>query len=313
MNLAWAMGLDLGGTGLKHGLVSEAGDLLCMHTIPSRAAEGPDAVVSQLRAALTILTHDAAERGISPCAVGLGCPGTVDPTAGTLSGALPNLPGMRGLPIVSLLGDLAGMPPVVDNDANVMALAEALVGAGRGLDSVLGVTIGTGIGAGLVLRGEIYRGEGAAGEIGHMRIEPDGRPCACGGAGCLEQYGAVPALSRAYRDITGESVDARAVIEYWILGGEAAMEAVDRWSGFLARGLAAVLTMLHPSCLVLGGGIMEGRATLLTFLDRRIRAHCLGVIADSVSIRAAERGPSAGVVGAGMSALGTHRRATGAG
>lgn len=297
------MGVDVGGTLLKHGLVSGDGTLLSLHTLPSRSSDGATAMMGQLAMAVAGLQAEADHRGVTPCAIGIACPGTIDPVSRTLTGALPNMPGLRGMPIIARVEELIGLPGAGDNDANAMALAEAMVGAGRGFDSVLGVTVGTGIGGGIVLGGEVYRGGGASGEIGHMRIVPQGRLCPCGGAGCLEQYASGPALSRLFFERSGRLVDARAVLQRWLGGDADACLAVEEWAGWLAQGMGCALTLLHPECLVLGGGIMEAGDALLRFLEPRIRGCCLDLVATTVRIRRAELGTGAGVIGAGLLSL----------
>lgn len=305
------MGMDLGGTSLKHGLVSDDGVLHELHTMPSRATEGAAAVLAQLAAAIRALKTEAHGNALPLVAVGIGCPGTINEATGTLIGALPNIPGLRGMPIVALVEEYAGLPGAGDNDANAMAFAEAEVGAGRGFTSVFGATIGTGIGGGMIIGGEVYRGGGAAGEIGHIRIVPEGRPCPCGGAGCLEQYASGPALSRLFQERTDQFLDAGVVLQRWSQGDPAARETVNEWARWLARGLGCALTLLHPQCLVVGGGIMAAGDSLADLLEHKIRHSCLDLVAETVVIRRAELGPGAGVIGAALLSLRRYPRASG--
>lgn len=299
---SWALGIDLGGTALKAGLVSSAGTVRHTVVMPSKACLGPAAAMEQVRGAAEVLRREARDGGIEVLRAGVGCPGTID-AEGTLGGALPNLPGFAGVAIVPLLQQAVGLPVTVDNDANLMACAEARVGAGRGFDAVLGVTIGTGIGGGIVIAGSVYRGAGGAGELGHMRVVAGGRPCPCGGRGCLEQYASGPALGRLYQARTGEKLDAADVLRRWRDGETAAKGCVHLWGRFLARGLAVAMTILHPECLVLGGGVMEAGGELVALLEHQVRRQCLGTIAESCVMRAARLGVNAGMVGAGLAAL----------
>ena len=301
---SWAFGLDLGGTALKYGLVSDAGTLIRSRAVPTGAAEGRDAVIDRLRMAVAALREDAAEEGITVEKGGLGCPGTVD-AGGTLTGALPNVPALRGIPIVALLEEITGLPCAVDNDANAMVLAEAVAGAGQGLDPVLGVTVGTGIGAGIVIGGVIYRGLGAAGELGHVRMVPEGRPCPCGGRGCLEQYASGSALTRLHCERTGDDLDARELTGRWQHGDADAAATIEAWAQSLARGIGIALTLLHPACLVIGGGVMEAGEPLVSLLNREIRRACLGIVVEDLVVRRAKLGTAAGVIGAGLLAFRT--------
>ncbi len=250
---------------------------------------------------LKALEQSRAE-GIHLAAVGLGTPGTVT-ADGVVTGALPNMPDWEGVPIVQELEHASGLPSIAENDANLMTLAEALVGAGRGFGIVCGVTFGTGIGGGLVIDGEIYRGVAAAGEIGHMTVVLDGRPCLCGGKGCFERYAAAGSLEEGYLSQTGQLVAAKEVLSRWLHGDPVAAVAVARFARFAGMGLGNVLNLLHPECLVLGGGLLQAGTKLFDLLADEVRQASLPVISSTVEIRATSLGMFAGVVGAGLLCL----------
>jgi glucokinase-like ROK family protein len=302
-NLTWAIGLDLGGTALKYAIVSSTGEVIAPGILPSRAQDGRQAVFTQLRSAGLSMLRGAHAHGIRPLVLGLGTPGTVDQETGIVGGALPNMPGWRGTNVIADLSAELGLPCFADNDANLMTLAEAVFGAGQGFDTVFGITLGTGIGGGLVLQGQIYRGSGSAGELGHTSVVADGRLCGCGRRGCLELYAAAPQLTERYRDVTGSMIEPSAVLQRWDDGDAAADNAVRNLAHWFGIGVGNALNLLHPSCLVLGGGLMDSGETLLRLLQQTILEYCLPDIAASVQIRRALLGNRAGVVGAAVFAL----------
>lgn len=260
----------------------------------------------QIRSAGLSMLSTALARGIRPVVLGLGTPGTVDQQKGTVAGALPNMPGWGGTNVVAALSNELDLPCFADNDANVMTLAEALCGAGRGFDPVFGITLGTGIGGGLVENGRIYRGAGSAGEIGHTAVIPDGDPCQCGQRGCLELYAAASSLTERYLEATGCRVTPSSVLDRWKEGDKAADDAVSNLAHWLGIGVGNALNLLHPACLVLGGGLMEAGDRLLEIVQHTILGHCLPGVAESVAIRRALLGNRAGVVGAALFALGCY-------
>ena len=182
------LGIDIGGTKLAVGLVTPAGELLAQVREPSRASEGPDALIER---AVGMSRAALAEAGLSLDAIGaigVGCGGPLDPWRGVVLNALNN-PGWIDIPLVARLEEALGRPTFLDNDANAPALGEHRFGAGRGVRHLVYLTISTGVGGGLILDDRLYRGEnGYAGELGHISVRVGGRPCHCGSTGCIEAY-----------------------------------------------------------------------------------------------------------------------------
>jgi glucokinase len=258
-------GVDIGGTKLLAVVATEKGEIVTERRQPT--ATGPDAVLAATAAVVAELI--AAEPGI--LAVGVGLPGLVD-----LDGHVhyaPNLPGFVGVAARERLAATCPVPVVVDNDANVAALGEVLHGAGRGYREVLVVTLGTGIGGGLVINGKVHRGGyGLAAEIGHFQVDPDGPPCACGGQGHWESTASGNALGRRAREWAGRGdapgVLARAggVVDA-VTGHEVAESArageadgltilVDH-ARAVAIGLGGLINILDPEIVVISGGLIE--------------------------------------------------------
>jgi glucokinase len=192
-----------------------------------------------------------------------------------------------------------------------MTLAEAVCGVAKEFDPVFGVTLGTGIGGGLVIDGRIYRGVGSAGEIGHMSVDSHGSACKCGQRGCLELYAAASRLTAHYRELTGSTISPSVVLERWSDGDKNANEAVITLAHWIGIGVGNVLNLLHPACLVIGGGLMEVGERFFETIRQSIREHCLPAIVRSVLIQRAHFGNQAGVVGAALFAMGNCGAPTG--
>jgi glucokinase len=303
------VGVDVGGTKVAAGVVDEHGNILEKLTRSTPAAstqQTADAVgeaVAELRGRHKI------------CGVGIGAAGFVDRFGSSVLFA-PHL-AWRDEPLRQEVEDRVGLPVVVENDANAAAWAETNLGAARGHQHVVLITVGTGIGAGLVINGEIYRGRwGLAGEPGHYRVIPGGRPCPCGQRGCWEQYASGNALVAEARELARQSPDAAArILE---LGGgdtagitgpgvtQAAREGdagaqgcFDIVGGWLGQGLAALAAILDPGCFVIGGGV-SAAGDLLIGPARAAFADELtgGSYRQRAEIRLAQLGADAAVVGA---------------
>jgi glucokinase len=249
-------------------------------------------------------------------AVGLGVPATIDHQRGIAISAV-NLP-LSDLPIRDLVSERVGLPVFVDNDANVAALAEQLYGAGRGADDIVLLTIGTGIGGGLILNGEVYRGAtGAGAELGHVVIDINGPPCQgnCPGRGCLESLASGTALGReglaaaesdpdsvlAAMLAEGQRIDGKAVTEAALGGDPTAIAVFDLIGTRLGSGLVTFANIFEPRMIVVGGGVMAAGDLLLDPARRVLRARALRPM-NEVPVVAAELGPDAGMIGAAATA-----------
>lgn len=300
------IGVDIGGTKVGAGVVDDDGTIVAQLLRPT-PADRPDLVAETVA---DVVRELAEGREIE--AVGVGAAGFVDETRSVVRFA-PNL-AWREEPLQKKISGLVGLPVVVENDANAMAWGETRFGAGRGQSHVVCITIGTGIGGGLVFDGRLFRGHwGMGAELGHMQVVPGGRLCGCGQRGCWEQYASGNALVLEAREIAaahperaeillglaGGTIEGEEVTEAARRGDEAALQAFATLADWLGQGLADLAAILDPGCFILGGGV--SRASDL-FLDRvretfeqRLTGRGHRPLAD---IRLAELGASAGVVGA---------------
>jgi glucokinase len=303
------IGVDIGGTKVAAGVVSSDGAIIA-RTRRDTPADDPLRTADVIADAVRELTaaHEVT-------AVGLGAAGFVDATRSTVMFA-PNV-AWRDEPLRVAMEQRLGLPAVVENDANAAAWAEARFGAGRGADSVVVLTVGTGIGGGIVVGGELVRGHfGVAAEIGHLNIVPDGRRCGCGMQGCWEQYAsgralvqeaydqavASPALARELLRLAGgrpEGITGPIVTQAAQAGDVAALQSFDEVGRWLGRGMAQLAAILDPGVFVIGGGASDAGDLLLEPVMRAYRKHLTARgHRPTADVRIAEMGGDAGIVGA---------------
>ena len=303
------LGVDVGGTKLLAGVVDEQGQVLARagaatpKTDVDAISDGIAALVDELRGA-----HDVG-------ALGIGAAGWMTPDGERVRFA-PHL-AWRDEPLRKVVEARTGLPVTVDNDGNTTAWAEHRFGAGRGVDDVIAITVGTGIACGLVLDGRLYRGAaGVAAEPGHMRFVPDGRRCPCGNRGCWEQYASGSALETEARDLARTSpaaagtlldlvdgevdaIDGPAITRAAELGDSAALDCFRIVGAALGQGLADIAALLDPARFVVGGGVGEAGELLLAPARERFRAVLTGRgHRPWAEIVPAELGTDAGLVGA---------------
>jgi glucokinase len=278
------LGIDIGGTKLALGLADEAGRLLRRHRQPMSLSGVAERDLEALGAAIEVFLAEDDRLIRDPLRrIGASVPGPSDPERGVLINP-PNLPGWQNVPIGGWLAERFGVEVRVENDANAAALAEAAFGAGRGVQDLIYLTMSTGVGGGVIVGGRLVRGAfGGGGEAGHMPLVPDGRPCACGLAGCLEAYvggnawrdhvrhvarpdGRIASLAGGREQITPEHVVQAAREE----DGEA-RGLLDAWVEDLARGIAPLVMLLEPRRVILGTiAVAAGESLCFDPLRRRL-------------------------------------------
>ncbi len=252
-------GIDLGGTKIEGVVVDEALPDVALSRIrvPTGSEEGYDHVVQNCASLIEQLER---ETGIErPNAIGFGTPGSCDPRTGLMRNC--NTVCLNGMPLASDLTHSLGSTAIVTNDANCFALAESVLGCAQGARCVLGVIIGTGVGGGIVIDGEIWNGvNGIAGEWGHNVIEPEGELCYCGRRGCVETVISGPALERWYEHLAGERLPLPEILTSHRTGRNTlATQAVERLCKEFGRALATVVNVLDPDVIVLGGGVGQAQ------------------------------------------------------
>lgn len=321
-----AIGVDIGGTGVKMALVDEKGRPLCRETFATRDHRGRKALLEALAQGIRSLAADGRKRGLSVVGAGVGAPGPIDVERG-FAYFFPNIPGWKNAPIRALLEKKTGLPVRVDNDANAMALGELLFGAGRGARSLIALTLGTGIGGGIVLDGKLFHGATySAAEIGHIILNEEGPRCGCGNRGCIETY---VGNGHFVRQVRGRlNAGHKSVLSRWIRQGRELTPllvaraadrgdrlAVSQWALTAARlgtVLAGLVNVLNPERIVLGGGIALNRRHIFPAVKRVIREKAFPIAARSVRVVPAALGSDAGTVGAAALVFAAFPRSRGA-
>jgi glucokinase len=287
------IGVDLGGTKVLAGIVGRDGSVERHRETPTRV-ESQQALLDELeRAVRELLDDDVA-------AVGLGIPSQIDQDTGRVEGSV-NIP----LEALDLRGEMArrlGLPVAIENDASAATLAEYVAGAGRGTRTLVMLTLGTGVGGGVVLDGRLYRGWA---EFGHMVIEFDGEPCqgACTGRGHLEAYVSGSAATRAAQAAFGEAADAHRLVRLAREGDREAVEILDGIGRRLGAGIESLVNAFNPQVVVIGGGFAAAGDLILDPAREHVRQRALSPANERVRIVHAELGTMAGLIGAGLIAF----------
>jgi len=236
-------------------------------------------------------------------AVGIGTPGSVDVHNGFLKGGTPNFRFWKNVPIKSEIETVLSLPVFVDNDANVMIYGEYMFGAGKGYKNVVGITLGTGIGGGVIINGEIFRGSNFAGaELGHMSILYNGKRCRCGGAGCWEVYASATAMIENYNRLHPEQPvrSTREIFERYLKGEFQAESVVIEEILLVAVGIANLLNIFNPEVFIIGGGVSEAGDWFIEEIAQMTYSRAMAPATEDVQIVRAKLGNSAGWMGAGI-------------
>jgi glucokinase len=296
------VGVDVGGTKIATALVAADGRVLGRAGCPSDGLTYDELVTAITHTVTDVITDPPGDWGDRVVGVGLAIAGNVSADRSRVETS-PHLP-LHGQPLQADLQRAGvGAPVVVENDANAAAWAEWVLGPHAGLRDLALVTVGTGLGGGIVMGGRLQRGaHGFAGEPGHVIVVPDGRACPCGGHGCWEQYASGTALGRAYRELGGDpSVTGPAVTTAAQRGDPLALAAFDEIGRWLGLGLAGVVAMLDPGVIILGGGVGEAGDLLLRPTREGLAHHLAwGGRRQAPPIEAAVLGNDAGAVGAAL-------------
>ncbi|MBQ4271310.1 MAG: ROK family protein [Clostridiales bacterium] len=312
--MAYYVGIDLGGTNIKAGIVTDSGEMLNKDSIKTRAERPMEEIIHDMGTLALKVIEDASLKLEDISAIGIGSPGTPDNEAGVLVYSN-NLP-FNMAPMRALIREVVDLPVYIDNDANCAAMAEAVAGAAKGTKESVTITLGTGVGAGVIVRGRIYSGFNQAGsEFGHTVIVSGGQQCSCGRKGCFEAYSSASALIRMTREAAEANPDSKlneliardgkvsgkTAFEAQRLGDEAGAKVVDMYTDYMADGLANAINTFMPEVLVIGGGVCnEGDPLLIPLQEKTMSRPYFGPGVKKTTIKLAEMGNDAGIVGAAM-------------
>ncbi len=306
------IGIDLGGTNIAAGIVEEKGKIICKKSIPTLAYRPTDEIVADMAKLIGMLIEKGGISTSEIKSIGIGCPGTIDIENGVVIYSN-NIP-MKHYPMAEKLCEWTGLQVYIDNDANCAALGEYAV-YGEGVSSFMLITLGTGVGGGLILNGSIYHGfNGAAAEPGHMTIVSGGEECSCGKRGCWEAYASATALIRLTKEamkknpqslmnkIAAENdrVTGKTVFDAVLENDGAAQAVLSNYIRYLADGIVNVENMLQPEIIAIGGGVSHAGETLFAPVREYVRKYGFNKYLKKAKIVSAKLGNDAGIVGAAL-------------
>jgi len=307
------IGVDVGGTNIKIALVDRQGEISYSNSIPTRAEMGYEYTISAMKQAITDLMKATNTNKDSIEGIGFGFPGQIDYKNGIVKNA-PNIPGWVEVPIAETMQKEFGIPTKVDNDVRCATLGELNFGAGKGCENLICITVGTGIGSGLVINGKLVRGaSNAAGELGHIKLNMAGGPlCGCGDFGCLEAYASGPSIvsmaeeyikggkSTKFRELADGEITPYIVSQAAALGDGVAKRIFTIMGEHIGIGLASVVNLLNPEKIIIGGGVADAGDIIFNPIRETIAKRAMPISASAVEILPAALGNLAGVIGASM-------------
>lgn len=302
MKTKYVVGIDVGGTNIKFGLVSPAGKIIARSNLATalflsdknKLIEG---VASEI---LEILSKEQIERR-DVLGIGMGLPGLIDTQKG-IAKFLPNIPVWKNIQLKKILEKKFKLPVCIDNDVNLMTLGEWKFGAGVGISDMVCITLGTGVGGGLIINNDLYRGPGfTAGEIGHIPLNEDGPKCNCGGLACLERYvGNKYLLEKAQKLFPSQEISLEKVCQLADAGDARAKEFWAQTGEKIGLALVSVVNVLNPKRIIIGGGVSNNHRHLFPAIRETIERRAMNIPAKLVQIKLARLGDNAGIMGANV-------------
>ncbi len=306
------IGIDVGGTNVKIALVNDKGNILYSNSVPTRAEMGYEYTVNNIKQAIRDLITETGVTNIE--GIGFDFPGQIDYKNGIVRLA-PNIPGWVNIPIAKIIEDEFKIPTRIDNDVHCAALGELKFGAGQDCENFICMTVGTGIGSGIVINGKLVRGaSNAAGELGHIKLQMhEGPLCGCGDYGCLEAFASGPSIvamaeeyisggkSTKFREMaSGGEITPYIVAEAAKLGDPVAKRIFTKVGEYIGFGLASVVNLLNPEKIIIGGGVADAGDILIEPIKETIKKRAMVVAGSAVEIVPAKLANTAGVIGASL-------------
>ena len=308
--MKYYVGIDLGGTNTKIGLVDEKGNIIFTTIVKTDSMEGFSETVQRLSKILITQIEGSNVNSDNVVSVGVGVPGPVLNSRVVKFWA--NFPWKNGVDLALEFEKNLGKPVKADNDVNVITLGEMWKGSAQGYKNVLGLAIGTGIGGGIIVDGKLVSGEnGAGGEVGHIKVERDGKLCGCGQKGCWEAYASATGLIREaqsrlavnktnglYEQVIGRDLEAKDIFDVAKEGDAFALDLVDYEADYIALGIGNLLNVLDPEIVVVGGGVSLAGDILFDKVKERLKKYAFPSTTENLKIVAASLGNDAGILGA---------------
>lgn len=308
------IGVDLGGTNIGAGIVDEEGSILVKDEVPTGSSRPYDEIIKDMADLIGEILKQGGYELSDVESIGIGSPGCIDNEQGEVVFA--NNLNWKHVPVREELQRHIDLPIYLENDANVAGLAEAVTGACKGVENSVTITLGTGVGSGIIIGGRPYSGShGVGAELGHMIVRVDGVPCTCGNRGCFERYTSATALIREGKKVAKanpdsiiaksvegdlDKISAKTVIDAAKAGDEVALEVFDNYIYYLAMGIVTIINSFDPSIIAIGGGVSRAGDFLLDSLKEKVKEHIFYKDMPYADIRLSELGNDAGIIGAAM-------------
>jgi len=311
------IGVDIGGTNIKYGIVSSSGRILTCGIIPSCKTSGKKGVLRNLRKGIDSLLVSAKQSKFKINSIGIGVPGTVDLPKGIIVGIPPNLPFMADFYLRKFLKRFYPHPVYIDNDANVMALAEYKFGAAKGYKNSICITLGTGIGSGIILDGKLFRGSSFVGpEFGHTSICYEGIRCHCGNCGCVEMYASEPAMLKRAKELlktnrgsalyklSKNNLDRLKAMDLFLaerMKDKVAQKVIQETAYYLGTALSCAVNLINPEIIVIGGGVaLSAGEIFFKMIKKEIKARAFPAATKNLKVVRVKLGNDAGFIGASI-------------
>ena len=301
----YAIGIDLGGTFIKFGLVRSDGQLMYENILPTEADKTASVVIANLITAVRKTQEYAQEQGVVPFGIGIGTPGIIDRTYRIVLEAS-NIAGWKNLKLADSIEQVCGLPVWINNDASMMGLGEQAFGAARNYSDVIFLSVGTGIGGAVIIDNKLFGGyDNRGAELGHTPLYSDGVSCSCGSVGCLEAYASTTALIQQFENRCinagisfSEKISGKLIVKYYNDHHPIAVESINEHCRFLGRGIAGLVNIFSPQRVVLGGGISESGSFYIEKIKAELSCYVLHSCVVNTEVCAAQLGNKAGLLGA---------------
>ena len=298
-DVKYIIGIDLGATNIKFALIRDD-KIISKKSLPTRNFPSRDNLISGLCRTIEEILSEARILKKNILGVGIGLPGPVDFLKGIVH-YFPNIQGWRNVRLRDILAKRTGLPVIIDNDANLMTLAEARIGHAKGKTNAIGITLGTGVGGGILVRGKLYRGSSlSAGEIGHIPLNETGPECPCGGFACLERYVGNKRILNEAKKYFGEAISLEELSRLSSKGDKRAREIWEGTARHLGIALSGVVNFFNPDTVIIGGGVANAGKIIFDTVRRVIRERSMPIQAKTVRVVKAKLGNDAGMIGAGL-------------
>ncbi|MCK4813321.1 MAG: ROK family protein [Candidatus Marinimicrobia bacterium] len=314
--MKYYVGIDFGGTNMKIGIINEKGLIVIKNSFVTDPNKSGDDIIKHIAECTQKVMDDSKLPQEDIMGIGIGTPGLLNPETGVLKVAV-NIPNLNGIHVTKGMSDILGKPTFLDNDVNIMSLGEFYYGAGKGLKHIVALTLGTGVGGGIILNGELYRGASfTAGELGHISISRDGKSCPCGNSGCLERYIGRDGIVERFMVSKNKGFETN--IDNYLDDGEITPKAIamaanagdtlskkvlEEIGEILGSVLAGLVNTLNPEAIIIGGGVSNAGELILGPARTTMNKLAYSIPAEVVKIVKAELGNDAGLVGSASLAV----------